>query len=283
MREMNQPAPLEIGGRRLTFEQPRVMGVINVTPDSFSDGGRCMDVEQAVAQARQMASEGADILDIGGESSRPGAEKVSLDAELERVIPVIEAVRAAVDVPLSVDTYKPEVASAALSAGANMVNDICALETAGAVEQAADRGVPVCLMHMQGEPRTMQQAPVYADVVAEVADYLAARIAAAQRAGVPRQQLVVDPGFGFGKTLEHNMQLLRRLDEIVALGLPVLVGISRKSMIGKILGDRPVDERLAGSLAAASLAVWQGANIVRSHDVAATVDAVRVAGAVRDA
>jgi dihydropteroate synthase len=242
-----------------------------------------MDVEQAVAQARQMASAGADILDIGGESSRPGAEKVSLDAELERVIPVIEAVRAAVDVPLSVDTYKPEVANAALSAGASMVNDICALETTGAIEQAADWGVPVCLMHMQGEPRTMQQAPVYADVVAEVTDYLAARIAAAQRAGVPRQQLVVDPGFGFGKTLEHNMQLLRRLDVIVALGLPVLVGISRKSMIGKILGDRPVDERLAGSLAAASLAVWQGANIVRSHDVAATVDAVRVAGAVRDA
>lgn len=277
-----QSASLDSGGRRLTFEQPQVMGVINVTPDSFSDGGRFLSVEQALEQARRLVAEGADLLDIGGESSRPGAEPIPVEQELERVLPVVEALCGEVEVPISVDTCKPEVARQAVAAGAGIINDIRALEAPGAVEQAADWGVPVCLMHMQGEPRTMQQAPQYGDVVGEVGAYLRARVAAAEQAGVARQRLIIDPGFGFGKSLAHNFELLRRLDEITALGLPVLVGMSRKSMIAGICGDRSADQRLAGSLAAATIAVWQGASIVRAHDVAATVDAVRVAEAARN-
>ncbi len=274
------PAPiLDCGGRRVPLDRPRVMGVLNVTPDSFSDGGRYAALEQARARARAMVEEGADLIDVGGESSRPGAEQVSEAVELERVIPVIEAVAAEVDVPLSVDTYKPRVAREAVVAGAGMINDIRALQEPGAPEAAAELGVPVCLMHMQGRPRDMQQGPAYDDVVEDVAAFLDERMEAARSAGVPAERIVVDPGFGFGKTLAHNYRLLHRLERIAALGAPVLVGMSRKSMIGNVV-DRPLGDRLAGSLAAAAVAVLQGARIVRAHDVAETVDAVRVAGAV---
>ncbi|MCG5532792.1 dihydropteroate synthase [Halorhodospira sp. 9621] len=258
------------------------MGVLNVTPDSFSDGGHFLDLEQARAHARRMVAEGADLIDVGGESSRPGAPPVPLEQELERVVPVVEALAREVDCPISVDTYKPEVAREAVAAGAGLINDIRALQEPGAAEAAAGLGVPVCLMHMQGQPRTMQDAPSYNDVVTEVAECLAERMAAAEEAGLPRERMLLDPGFGFGKTLEHNYQLLRHLDRIVALGPPVLVGMSRKSMIGKLL-DRPVEERLPGSLAAAAVAVFQGARIIRAHDVGATADAVRVAATAASA
>ncbi|MCG5527800.1 dihydropteroate synthase [Halorhodospira halophila] len=258
------------------------MGVLNVTPDSFSDGGHFLDLEQARAHARRMVAEGADLIDVGGESSRPGAPPVPLEQELERVVPVVEALASEVDCPISVDTYKPEVAREAVAAGAGLINDIRALQEPGAAEAAAGLGVPVCLMHMQGQPRTMQDAPSYNDVVTEVAECLAERMAAAEEAGLPRERMLLDPGFGFGKTLEHNYQLLRHLDRIVALGPPVLVGMSRKSMIGKLL-DRPVEERLPGSLAAAAVAVYQGARIIRAHDVGATADAVRVAATAASA
>ncbi|MBK1726113.1 dihydropteroate synthase [Halorhodospira neutriphila] len=269
---------LRCGGRSLALDRPRVMGVLNVTPDSFSDGGRFLEAGSARAQARRMVEEGADLIDIGGESSRPGAEPVSAEEEIARVVPVIEALADEVAVPLSVDTCKPQVMRAAVAAGAGMVNDIQALQAPGALAEAAALEVPICLMHMQGEPRTMQQRPHYDDVAAEVAGFLRARAEAAEAAGVPRERLVLDPGFGFGKTLAHNYQLLRRLDAVVELGLPVLVGISRKSMVGRLL-ERGVEERLAGSLAAAAVATFQGAAIVRTHDVAATADAVRVAAA----
>lgn len=271
-------AVLPCGGRPLPLDRPRVMGVLNVTPDSFSDGGQFLDLAHARSHARAMVAAGADIIDIGGESSRPGAESVPLDEELARVIPVVEALVAEVDVPVSVDTYKPTVAREAVAAGAGLINDIRALQEPGALQAAAELEVPVCLMHMQGRPRTMQEAPAYDDVVAEVTGFLQERVAAAEAAGVPRERLLLDPGFGFGKTLDHNYALLSRLDRVAALGLPVLVGMSRKSMIGQLL-DRPVAERLAGSLAAAAVAVFQGAHIVRAHDVAATADAVRVAAA----
>ncbi len=271
-------AVLRCGDRPLPLDRPRVMGVLNVTPDSFSDGGQFLDLAHARSHARAMVAAGADIIDIGGESSRPGAESVPLDEELARVIPVVEALVAEVDVPVSVDTYKPTVAREAVAAGAGLINDIRALQEPGALQAAAELEVPVCLMHMQGRPRTMQEAPAYDDVVAEVTAFLQERVAAAEAAGVPRERLLLDPGFGFGKTLDHNYALLSRLDRVAALGLPVLVGMSRKSMIGQLL-DRPVAERLAGSLAAAAVAVFQGAHIVRAHDVAATADAVRVAAA----
>lgn len=269
---------LRCGERSLALDRPRVMGVLNTTPDSFSDGGRFLDASRARAHARRMVEEGADLIDVGGESSRPGAEPVSAEQEIARVVPVLEALADEVAVPLSVDTCKPEVMRAAVAAGAGMINDIQALQAPGALAEAAALEVPVCLMHMQGEPRTMQQRPHYDDVVGEVADFLQARVEAAEAAGAARQRLLLDPGFGFGKTLAHNYQLLRRLDAVVALGLPVLVGISRKSMIGRLL-DRDLEGRLAGSLAAAAVAAFQGAAIVRAHDVAATVDAVRVAAA----
>lgn len=254
------------------------MGVINVTPDSFSDGGRYVLTEQAVAHARALIEEGADILDIGGESTRPGALPVTLDEERRRVLPVLERL-ADCGVPVSVDTQKPEVMREAVAAGASMINDINALAAPGALEAVAGTAAAACLMHKQGDPQTMQQAPRYADVVKEVRDFLATRIEAAQRGGVDRERLVIDPGFGFGKTLEHNLALLRELAQIAALGVPVLAGLSRKSMLGKITG-REAGERVFASIAAAVIAVENGARIVRAHDVAATRDALAVWRAV---
>lgn len=269
---------LRCGKLRLRLDRPLIMGVVNVTPDSFSDGGRFFDPRRAVEHGRRLVEEGADILDIGGESSRPGAEPVSARDELKRVLPVIEAL---VDtgVPISVDTVKPEVMREAVAAGAGIINDIGALQAPGALEAAAGFRAAVCLMHMRGEPRTMQQEPRYGDVVAEVREFLAQRVAAAQAAGIGPERIIVDPGFGFGKLLEHNLALLRQLDRFAGLGAAVLVGISRKSMLGQITG-RPVGERLPGGLAAALIAVQKGARILRVHDVAATKDALAVLAAV---
>jgi dihydropteroate synthase len=255
------------------------MGVVNVTPDSFSDGGQFLDPGQALAHARRLIDEGADLLDIGGESTRPGAHAVSTEEELRRVLPVLEGLRDA-PVPIAVDTVKPDVMRAALAAGAAMINDVNALRAPGAVEVVAASEAGVCLMHMQGEPRTMQADPSYGDVVIEVGTFLKARAAAAEAAGIARERIVIDPGFGFGKKAQHNLTLLRRLAEIAALGYPVLAGLSRKSTLGGITG-RPPAERTAASVAAALLAVERGARIVRVHDVAATKDALAVWSAVR--
>jgi dihydropteroate synthase len=254
------------------------MGVVNVTPDSFSDGGRFLDPRAAAARARALVEEGADILDVGAESSRPGARGASAAEELARLMPVLEGLRDC-PVPVSVDTTKPEVMRAAIAAGASMINDIGALRAPGALEAVAASGAGVCLMHMQGEPRTMQQSPSYGDVVAEVSAFLAERAAAAEGSGIARERIVVDPGFGFGKTVAHNFELLRKLDRIAALGLPVMAGWSRKSTLAAITG-RDADDRLAASLAAALLAVERGARIVRVHDVAATRDALQVLAAL---
>jgi dihydropteroate synthase len=255
------------------------MGVLNVTPDSFSDGGRYGSRGAALERAHQMVEEGAAIIDVGGESTRPGADPVSLDEERRRVLPLLEALAPQLSIPISIDTAKPEIMRLAIEAGAGMINDIWALRAPGALDVAAASAVPVCLMHMQGVPRSMQQAPRYRDVAGEVQAFLAERVRVCEEAGIPRRRLIVDPGFGFGKTLVHNLSLLRHLDRLVELGLPVVVGLSRKSMIGALI-DRPVDERLYGGLAAAVLAVWQGARIVRTHDVRATVEALRVCEAV---
>ena len=254
------------------------MGVVNVTPDSFSDGGRYFDPEAAVAHARALVEQGADIVDVGAESSRPGARGVSADEELSRVAPVLEGLRDFA-VPVSVDTAKPEVMRAALAAGASMINDITALTAPGALAAVAPSGAGICLMHMQGEPRTMQREPSYRDVLTEVAAFLEERVAAAERAGIARERIVVDPGFGFGKTVAHNFELLRNLGRFTEIGLPVLAGWSRKSTLGAITG-RSAEDRLAGSLAAALLAVERGARIVRVHDVAATRDALQVLAAL---
>lgn len=269
---------LRCGAYTLDLSSPAIMGVVNVTPDSFSDGGRFVDAGAAARHAARLVEEGARILDIGGESSRPGAAPVSVQEELDRVLPVLEAVRG-LQVPVSVDTVKPEVMQEALRCGASMINDIMALAQPGALQAVRDSGAAVCLMHMQGAPRTMQREPRYQDVVREVRDFLAARVAAAQAAGIARERIVVDPGFGFGKTLEHNLQLLRHLDALRDLGVPVLAGLSRKSMLGTITG-RPVGERLHASVAAALLAAERGAAILRVHDVAATRDALAVLSAV---
>ena len=255
------------------------MGVLNVTPDSFSDGGRFFSLDAAVEQGVRMAEEGAALIDVGGESTRPGSEAVSEAQELRRVLPVIERLRATTGAVISVDTSKPEVMRAAAAAGAGLINDVRALRTPGALEAAVASGCAVCLMHMQGEPRTMQLAPHYLDVVSEVRAFLAARAAACRSAGIAAERLAVDPGFGFGKTVEHNLTLLRRLRELAADGLPVLVGLSRKSMLGT-LTRRPPAERLAGSVALAVVAALNGARIIRAHDVAPTVDALKVAAAV---
>lgn len=257
------------------------MGVVNVTPDSFSDGGRHATVAAAVRHGCRLADEGADIIDIGGESTRPGARPVSDQQELERVMPVIEGLCRETDVPVSIDTSKPLVMREAVSAGAAMINDVCALGEPGALQVAGELAVPVCLMHMQGEPRTMQANPTYDDVVAEVTAFLRERATAAVAAGVPRDGVVVDPGFGFGKTEAHNLALLRGLPQLAGLGYPVLAGLSRKSLLGKLTG-RPVEERLAGSIALALLAAQNGASILRVHDVAPTVDALRVLAAARE-
>lgn len=275
---------LRCGGRTLVLDRPRMMGILNVTPDSFSDGGDFFSPgrvpDRALARAERMVSDGATIIDIGGESTRPGAVSVSTEEELARVIPVIEGLHARLpDVIISIDTSKPEVMRAAVAAGASMINDVRALRTEGALEAARDLDAAVCLMHLQGEPGTMQQHPSYVDVVAEVRAFLAGRIAACLTAGIAQERLLVDPGFGFGKTLEHNLTLLRRLGEFRSLGVPLLVGLSRKSMIGALTG-KPVGERLYGSIALTALAAWQGAAIVRVHDVAESADALKVCSAV---
>ena len=261
--------------RMLDLGSPRVMGVLNVTPDSFSDGGRFQDTEAAVSHARRLAEEGADIVDIGGESTRPGAQPVSLEEELRRVLPVIEALAPRVPVPISIDTSKPEVMRAAVAAGAGMINDVQALQAQGALEAAAALGVPVVLMHMQGQPRVMQDAPHYDDVVADVHRFLAERLFACQMAGIDKKKILVDPGFGFGKTLEHNLALLRGLDRFPELA-PVMVGLSRKAMIGTLTGRQRAQDRAAGSAAAALIAAQRGAAIVRVHDVAPTRDALAI-------
>jgi dihydropteroate synthase len=273
---------LDCAGKSLDLSQPCVMGVLNVTPDSFSDGGRFIAPDAAIAEALDMYEAGAALIDVGGESTRPGAQPVSVQQELDRVLPVIEALAPALPVPLSIDTSKPEVMRAAVAAGAGLINDVCALSAPGALAAARDSGVPVCLMHMQGEPRTMQSDPQYGDVVADIFDYLAQRLAACEHAGIARERLLIDPGFGFGKTLQHNLRLLARLADFTSLGLPLLVGLSRKSLFGKLL-DRSVEQRLVPSVVAAVLAAERGAAIIRAHDVKETVDALRLLSVVQAA
>ncbi|MGB9493954.1 MAG: dihydropteroate synthase [Azonexus sp.] len=270
---------LHCGRFRLPLDRPLIMGIVNLTPDSFSGDGTGEDVARAIAQARRQFDAGADILDIGAESSRPGAIQTPEDEELRRLIPVLREI-VDWDVPVSVDTYKPAVMRAALAAGASMINDISALRQPGALAVVADSDCAVCLMHMQGEPGTMQVAPHYDDVVREVRDFLAARVASCRASGIDDSRLVLDPGFGFGKALEHNLALFRALTATAAVDLPLLVGISRKSMLGAITG-RPVAQRLAASVAAAVLAVQNGARILRVHDVEETRDALAVLAAIQ--
>lgn len=267
----------QCGQYRLALGRPLIMGVVNVTPDSFSDGGRYLQTEAAVAHARRLIAEGADILDVGGESTRPGAGAVGLDEERRRVLPVLEAL-AGDGVPLSVDTQKPELMREAAASGAALINDVNGFEAPDALAAAAESGCAVCIMHRQGSPGTMQQSPHYDDVVGEVGAYLRQRVAAAEAAGIARERIVADPGFGFGKTLEHNLALLRGLDRLVP-GIPLLAGLSRKSMIGALTG-RETGERVFGSVAAALIAAQRGAAILRVHDVAATRDALAVWNAV---
>lgn len=266
----------------LDLTQPQVMGILNITPDSFSDGGHYLDPEQAMLHALQMQQDGAAIIDIGGESTRPGAQAVSANEEIKRVVPLIKALRGVLKIPISIDTSKPEVMLAAVEAGAGLINDIYALRKPGSLQVARECGVPVCLMHMQGEPATMQRNPVYKDVVAEINAFFLERVGACVDAGISAQRLLLDPGFGFGKTLIHNLTLLARLEELVLEGgMPLVVGLSRKSMISQLLGERRVEDRLYGGLAAAVLAATRGASLIRTHDVQATVDALRVYQAVR--
>lgn len=269
---------LQCGRHVIDLGLPVVMGVLNVTPDSFSDGSRYRDVAAAVARGEAIAAEGAAIVDVGGESTRPGAAPVAADEELRRVIPVVEQLAATLSIPVSIDTRKTEVMRRAIAAGAAIVNDVSALAAPGAIEAVAEGGAAACLMHMQGEPGTMQDAPRYDDVVAEVRAFLAARASACIAAGIPRNRLLVDPGFGFGKSLEHNLALLAGLPLLAADGLPVLAGLSRKRMIGAITG-RGDGDRLAGSIAAAIVAAGRGARIIRAHDVRETVDALAVVAA----
>jgi dihydropteroate synthase len=273
---------LRCGSRVLPLDTPAVMGVLNVTPDSFSDGGRHTDLASAVAAARRMAAEGAALIDVGGESTRPGAVQPSVTEELRRVVPVVRALAAELDLVISVDTSRAPVIEAAIEAGASLVNDVRGLNDRAALAAAAGGGAAVCVMHMQGDPATMQNAPAYGDVVAEVRGWLAERIRACRAAGVAAESIAVDPGFGFGKNARHNLELLGALEEFAALDAVLLVGLSRKSLIGALTG-RPVGDRLAGSIALAAIAASRGAAIVRAHDVAATVDAVRIGAAVRRA
>lgn len=259
---------------------PLVMGILNVTPDSFSDGGMFVAEDVMKKHVERMVDEGADILDIGGESTRPGADKVSLEVELQRVIPVIEWIRQNFDIPVSIDTYKTEVMSQAIAAGAAIVNDVNALQSAGAVAVVAQANVSVCLMHKQGNSESMQVAPSYSNVVEEVKSFLLERAAACEKAGLKKSRIILDPGFGFGKTLTHNTELFSQLDEFVVLDYPLLVGVSRKRMIGQILGGSDVTKRLSGSVAAAVLAGVKGAGIVRVHDVAPTVESLKVVSAL---
>lgn len=259
--------------KTLSLDSPQVMGILNVTPDSFSDGGKFDNVESAVSQAQKMIEQGASILDIGGESTRPGAKAVTQQEELDRVIPVIEALSQRFDVVLSIDTNKAQVMTEAVSAGADLINDVCALQNEGALAAAANTNAAICLMHMQGQPRTMQSSPSYDNVVKDIADFLTSRVKACLSAGIDSSRIIIDPGFGFGKTLAHNCEILAHLDEFNALDLPVLAGISRKSMFGSLLGLE-VDERLVPSVVSAVIAAQKGAKIIRVHDVKETVDAL---------
>nr|VFK61752.1 MAG: dihydropteroate synthase [Candidatus Kentron sp. TC] len=256
------------------------MGILNVTPDSFSDGGLFLSPITAISQARRMFEEGAEFIDVGGESTRPGAKPISIQQEIDRTIPIIEGIRAEMAVSISIDTSHPQVMREAVYAGAEMINDVRALRVEGAIDAALDLDVPVCLMHMQGEPRTMQETPKYENVVEEVHDFLLARVAVCEKHGIPRHGLCIDPGFGFGKTLAHNLRLLACLNRLVDTGIPVLVGLSRKSMIGTIL-DKPIEQRLFGSVAAALIAADKGAAILRVHDVGPTVDALKILNALK--
>ena len=272
------------GSKELDLSKTQVMGILNVTPDSFSDGGNLfsdkrLSVDKALLHAARMLDEGATIIDVGGESTRPGAEPVSLQEEMDRVLPVVERLKAELDALISVDTSAPEVMTESARLGAGILNDVRALGQPGALEAASATGLPVCVMHMQGSPATMQRAPSYENVFDEVKDFLVQQIKRAEIAGIPREKIIIDPGFGFGKTLEHNLQLLNRMDQFLELGVPILSGTSRKTMIGQVL-DKPANERLAGGLATVALAVERGARIIRVHDVAATVDVVRMTEAI---
>jgi dihydropteroate synthase len=271
---------VQCGGRWLDLSRPVIMGVLNVTPDSFSDGGRFVRPDDALRQAEQMLAEGASLLDLGAESTRPGAAAVSSQQELDRLLPVLEAIAARFDTILSVDTSCPEVMTESAARGAGLINDVRSLQRDGARAAAAATGLPVCLMHMQGQPSTMQQAPQYRDIIAEVRDWLQQRVDDCVQGGIARSRLLIDPGFGFGKTAGHNLELLARLREVRVGGLPLLVGMSRKSMLGAVLDGAPVDQRLFAGVAAAALAVERGASIIRTHDVKATRDAVAVAAAL---
>ncbi|WP_372972852.1 dihydropteroate synthase [Marinobacter sp.] len=271
---------MTFAGRELDMGRCHVMGIVNVTPDSFSDGGRYNSVELAVQRAREMVADGAAFVDVGGESTRPGAAPVSEQEELDRVCPVVEAIARDVDTVISVDTSTPSVIRETARLGAGLVNDVRALEREGAVDAAVEAGLPVCLMHMKGAPGTMQQNPEYRHVVRDVATYLMDRVRVCEAAGIPAEKILLDPGFGFGKTLEHNLQLLTALEQLRVLGYPLLVGMSRKTMLGQITG-REVSERLPASLAAATISALKGASVIRVHDVRETVDAVKVVEAVQ--
>jgi dihydropteroate synthase len=271
---------LRAGKYVIDLKSPRVMGILNVTPDSFSDGGRYIETEDAVRHAGAMIEAGADIIDVGGESTRPGSAEALIQHELGRVIPVIEGIVGKFDIPISIDTSKAEVMRAAVSAGASMINDVFALRREGAIDAAVAAGVPVCLMHMQGTPRSMQLAPEYTDLPADVIKFLARRIKACVNAGLSREQLIIDPGFGFGKNDQHNLEILSKLREFAELGVPLLVGLSRKRTLGNLTG-KSTEHLAAASVAAAVIAVQNGANIVRTHDVADTVDALKIVSAIQ--
>ncbi len=271
---------MQFGNKKIDLSVPQVMGILNVTPDSFSDGGRYLSMDAALAQVEKMVADGATFIDVGGESTRPGAQTVSAQEEVDRVCPVVEAIHREFDVVISVDTSTPEVMAESVRRGAALLNDVRSLRRPGALQVAVETGVPVCLMHMQGEPDTMQQDPHYDDVVAEVRGFLAAQVASCTAAGIAPHNIILDPGFGFGKTLEHNLRLFRYLEHICALGFPVLVGVSRKTMLGAVTG-RPVAERAVASAAAAAMAVMKGAVIVRAHDVRENVDAIKMAAAIQ--
>ncbi|HIM94992.1 MAG TPA: dihydropteroate synthase [Gammaproteobacteria bacterium] len=260
--------------------KPLIMGVLNITPDSFSDGGQHFDTDKAIESAKLMITQGADIIDVGGESTRPGAQSVSISDEINRVIPVIEALHHLTNVTISIDTSKPEVMKLAVEAGASIVNDVCALSADSALETVARLNVDVCLMHMQGSPRTMQKDPTYNDVVDDIKDFFSQKIEACIEAGIAEDRIILDPGFGFGKTLDHNLEILKRFNEFKSFGLPLLAGLSRKSMIGTLLDDRNVGGRVSGSVTAAIIAVQNGADIVRVHDVLETRDALTILGGV---
>ena len=273
---------LPCGDRELDLSRTHVMGILNTTPDSFSDGGQYLQLDAALRHVERMLEEGATLIDVGGESTRPGADPVTPEQELQRVVPVVEAIKARFDTIVSVDTSTAAVMRDSAAVGAGLINDVRALQRPGALQAAALTGLPVCLMHMRGEPQNMQDAPRYDSIVIEVGRFLTQRVEACEQAGIPRERLMLDPGFGFGKTLQHNLELFAQMHLLQPQGLPLLVGVSRKSMIGQVL-DRPVDQRLSGSLALAALAIGAGARIIRAHDVAETMDAVRMASAVLSA